>query len=129
MQIYVFFVVCTIGWHLCYRIIQVKQKNPFCIISNLENNTERTTTFMLNVYYIGNDKPMVRLLLAWLSGINCLLSLPKKRSVPMVKLQRFPCKLATKPPVTPVLVKPILKAASNHFVGAMLAENTPWWYE
>ena len=77
----------------------------------------------------GKEMPSEMLLLARLRGMPCLLSLPKKRSVPTKMLKCLAWRLPTKPPVTPVLVKPRLNDASNHLAGATLAENVPEWYE
>lgn len=50
---------------------------------------------LMDFFYNGKEMPNETLLLAWFKGMPCLLTLPKKRSVPSVMLKCLAWRLPT----------------------------------
>ena len=78
----------------------------------------------------GTDKPSDTLVFALFKGMNCLLTLPKKRSVPMKKLKCLARKSSTRPLVKPAVppamfpggFKPLHRTNSGCKLGLMVGK-------
>lgn len=103
--------------HMTYRYKKA------CQAYRTSGGPDRLNYIRMSCAYLprGTDKPSDTLVFALFKGMNCLLTLPKKRSVPMKKLKCLARKSSTRPLVKPAVPPAMFQAASNHFTGRTAA--------